>query len=188
MYPRVWPAWEAPPLGFPGWVLWILLATIYWTIAIFQMLWQGFLVMIILILRATLRVENWHPHSWMKLSVMCPWPWAEACKSQDLNPLGSDLTQSFESLTIFTKPLWGSYNFLQVSRLQSRDDSTCLSDTGSKCLSKSRNIWLQNFSASQIEEEQRPGVRNLAESHCMSGPTLSQDTIWLFPTHPHLPT
>lgn len=120
MYPRGWPAWEALPLGFPRWVLWILIATIYWTIAIFQMLWQGFLVMIILILRATLWVENWHPHSWMKLAVMCPWPWAKACKSQDLNPLGSDLTQSFESLTIFTKPLWGSYNFLQVSRLQSK--------------------------------------------------------------------
>lgn len=56
-----------------------------------------------------------------KLAVMCPWPWAKACKSQDLNPLGSDLTQSFcsEPLTIFTKPLWGSYNFLQVRRLQS---------------------------------------------------------------------
>lgn len=59
-----------------------------------------------------------------KLAVMCPRQWAKACKSQDLNPLGSDLTPSFESLTIFTKPLWGSYNFLQVRRLQSRDDST----------------------------------------------------------------
>lgn len=57
-------------------------------------------------------------------------------RSQDLDPLGSDLTQSFcsESLTIFTKSLGCSYYFfLSVDEeMGSKDDPTCPSDTSRK--------------------------------------------------------